>query len=113
MRLAVSISVLVSFTVSAWAAPPKGWQTFTATAYSAEGETASGNQTREGHTVAADPDILPIGTRIAVRDAGPYSGTYVVHDTGRKISGREIDIFIDNPAEAKKFGKQQVRVRVL
>ena len=93
-------------------AAPK-WQTFNATAYSVEGETASGKQTREGRTVAADPDVLPLGTRIQVRDAGPYSGTYVVHDSGRKINGREIDIFIDNPAEAKKFGKKPVRIKVL
>jgi 3D (Asp-Asp-Asp) domain-containing protein len=84
-----------------------------ASAYSAEGETASGKQTREGKTVAADPSVLPLGTRIEIRDAGPYSGTYVVHDSGRKINGREIDIFIDNPAEAKKFGKKPVRVKVL
>jgi 3D (Asp-Asp-Asp) domain-containing protein len=95
----------------AFAAP--GWQKFNASAYSAEGETASGKQTREGKTVAADPSVLPLGTRIEIRDAGPYSGTYVVHDSGRKINGREIDIFIDNPAEAKKFGKKPVRVKVL
>jgi 3D (Asp-Asp-Asp) domain-containing protein len=86
---------------------------FTATAYSVEGETASGKQTREGRTVAADPNVLPLGTRIEVRGAGPYSGTYVVHDVGPKVTGREVDIFIDAPAEAKKFGKQKVRVRVL
>jgi 3D (Asp-Asp-Asp) domain-containing protein len=89
------------------------WQTFTATAYSVEGETASGAVTREGRTVAADPDVLPFGTRIQVEDAGPYSGDYVVHDTGRKIKGREIDLFIDNPAEAKRFAKKPVRVKIL
>jgi 3D (Asp-Asp-Asp) domain-containing protein len=91
----------------------KGWQRFAATAYSSEGETASGKQTREGRTVAADPKILPVGTRIQVEGAGQYSGEYVVHDTGPKIKGREIDIFIDEPAEAKRFGRKTVRVRVL
>jgi 3D (Asp-Asp-Asp) domain-containing protein len=88
------------------------WQTFEATAYSVEGTTKSGKQTVEGRTVAADPKILPVGTRIEVADAGPYSGEYVVHDTGPEIRGREIDIFIDAPAEAKQFGRKQVRVRV-
>ena len=78
-----------------------------------EGQTASGKQTREGRTVAADPAVLPLGTKIQVRGAGPYSGTYVVHDSGRKIGGREIDIFIGNAAEAKRFGKKPVQVRVL
>lgn len=90
-----------------------GWLRFTATAYSVEGETASGKQTIEGRTVAADPSVLPLGTKIQVAGAGPYSGIYVVHDSGRKINGREIDIFIDNPREAKRFGKKPVRVRVL
>jgi 3D (Asp-Asp-Asp) domain-containing protein len=89
------------------------WQKFTASAYSVEGKTASGSQTREGRTVAADTDILPLGTRIEVQGAGPYDGVYVVHDAGRKIRGREIDIFIDAPAEARRFGKKAVRVRVL
>lgn len=89
------------------------WQTFNATAYSVEGETASGNQTREGRTIAADTRILPMGAKVEVADAGPYSGVYIVHDRGRAIRGREIDIFIDNPSEAKAFGKKPVRVRVL
>jgi 3D (Asp-Asp-Asp) domain-containing protein len=92
---------------------PGKWQTFTATAYSVEGTTASGKPTVEGRTVAADPTILPKGTRIEVRGAGPYSGAYVVQDTGPAIKGREIDIFIDAPAEAKRFGRKQVKVRVI
>ena len=89
------------------------WQRFMASAYSVEGQTASGKQTREGHTVAADPSILPLGTKIEISGAGAYDGVYLVHDAGRKIRGREIDIFIDAPAEAKRFGKKAVRVRVL
>ena len=89
------------------------WMRFQATAYSREGQTASGTQTREGRTAAGDPDVLPLGTKVQVRGAGAYSGTYVVSDSGRKIQGREIDIFIDAPAEAKKFGKKPVWVRVI
>ena len=85
---------------------------YTATAYSVEGETASGKMARPG-MVAADTDLLPLGTRIRVSGAGPYSGVYTVTDTGRKISGREIDIYLVSDAEAKKFGKKRVRVRVL
>lgn len=67
----------------------------------------------EGRTVAADPAVLPEGTRIEVTDAGAYSGTYVVHDTGPKVRGRQIDIFIADTAEATEFGRKQVRVRIL
>ncbi|MDX2154551.1 MAG: 3D domain-containing protein [Bryobacteraceae bacterium] len=109
----MKLIVLLCLAAAACAEKPGRWQSFTATAYSVEGETSSGKQTREGRTVAADHSVLPVGTRIEVQDAGPYSGEYIVQDSGPKIRGREIDIFIDNPAEAKKFGKKTVRVRVL
>lgn len=89
------------------------WIPFIATAYSTEGETASQTTTEAGRTVAADPDVLPIGTVIDVRNAGPYSGQYVVQDTGDKIVGRKIDIFIPTRAAAKEFGKKSVRVRIV
>lgn len=85
---------------------------FTATAYSIEGRTASGARAREG-IVASDPDVLPLGSRIRVHDAGKYSGEYSVEDTGRAIDGHEIDIYVADDAEAKRFGKQRVRVEVL
>lgn len=89
------------------------WMKFEATAYSVEGQTASGKMTIEGRTVAADPRVLPAGTRIQIDGAGPYSGFYTVHDEGPEIRGREVDIFIDDPLEAKKFGRQSVRVRIV
>jgi 3D (Asp-Asp-Asp) domain-containing protein len=89
------------------------WVPFVATAYSTGGETASETVTKAGRTVAADPSVLPIGTVIAVRNAGPYSGEYVVQDTGNKIVGDRIDIFIPSRAAAKEFGRKKVRVRVV
>ena len=85
---------------------------FTATAYTIEGTTASGEPTREG-ICASDPAVLPLGTRVRVRGAGRHSGVYVVKDSGRKIVGRRIDLYIANDAEAKRFGRQQVSVEVL
>jgi 3D (Asp-Asp-Asp) domain-containing protein len=85
---------------------------FEATAYTIEGTTASGAQTRRG-IVAADPKVLPLGSRIRVSDAGSYSGDYEVTDTGREIKGHEIDIYIENGAEAKRFGRRSVEVEVL
>jgi 3D (Asp-Asp-Asp) domain-containing protein len=87
-------------------------QTFSATAYSIEGRTKSGVQTRRG-IVAADPRVLPLGSRIRVHDAGEYNGEYVVHDTGPAIKGREIDIYMPSDAAAKRFGRRTVKVEVL
>ena len=84
-----------------------------ATAYSQDAQpTAAGTEAREG-IVAADPAVLPMGTRIRVTGAGAYDGFYIVTDTGRKINGREIDIYMPTAAEAKQFGEKRVRVTVL
>ena len=101
-------------------APPRSTSTretghpdaFVATAYSLHGRTASGTTVRPG-IVAADPRILPLGSQIRVSDAGPYSGTYTVANTGHAVSGRRIDVYIPNHAEARRFGRRTVRVEVL
>lgn len=85
---------------------------FSATAYALEGLTKHGTPACKG-IVAADPNVLPIGTRIRVHGAGPYSGEYLVRDTGKTIRGNEIDIYMDDPAEAIRFGRKPVRVEVL
>jgi 3D (Asp-Asp-Asp) domain-containing protein len=71
-----------------------------ATAYSQAGITASGTHTQRG-VVAADPQVLPLGTLIRIKGPG-VSGTYLVTDTGRRIDGREIDIFMPSRARAKR-----------
>src|SRR5262245_63766066 len=98
VRYTALLAVVVGGTVALAAGSPG--TPFTATAYSVEGKTAAGTQTHEG-VVAADPDVLPLGSRIRVHDAGQYSGEYVVRDTGRKIQGHELDIYLANDAEAK------------
>jgi len=85
---------------------------FEATAYSDRGATASGHATRQG-VVAADPNVLPLGTRIRITRAGRYSGEYVVRDTGREVGGRTVDIFVGDARAAKRFGRKQVEVDVL
>jgi len=86
--------------------------TFVATAYAQQGVTASGEYTHR-HVVAADPALLPLGTRIKVMRAGRYSGEYVVADTGGKILGRRLDIYLPSEAACRKFGRRRVKVRVL
>jgi 3D (Asp-Asp-Asp) domain-containing protein len=85
---------------------------YLATAYDETGITASGLYTHR-HIVAADPDVLPIGTIIRISHAGSYSGEYVVGDTGRKIVGRRLDIYIPSLAACKEFGVRHVFVRVV
>lgn len=85
--------------------------TYTATAYSLRGRTASGGGVRRG-IIAADRKVLPLGTRVRL-DAGPYSGEYVVADTGGAVRGRKIDIWVPHTSEAMRFGRRPVRLTVL
>jgi 3D (Asp-Asp-Asp) domain-containing protein len=85
---------------------------FIATAYSVEGTGASGKWSRPG-AVAADRKILPLNSRIRVYGAGRYSGEYTVEDTGASVDGHHIDLYMPSRAEAKKFGRQRVKVVVL
>lgn len=85
---------------------------FIATAYSVEGVGASGKWSHPG-TVAVSRNILPLNSRIRVLGAGRYSGDYTVEDTGAKVDGHHIDIYMPSRNEAKAFGRQRVKVMVL
>lgn len=81
---------------------------FRATAYCLKGRTAMGSGVRRG-IVAADPRVLPLGSRIQI-NAGAYSGTYTVADTGGAVKGRKLDIWVPNCTEAVRFGRKSVMV---
>jgi resuscitation-promoting factor RpfB len=81
---------------------------YIATAYSLRGRTASGIWPRKG-IVAADTKFHKLGSTILIQGSS-YSGTYLVADTGKKIKGKRIDIWMQSRKEAKKFGKRKVLV---
>jgi 3D (Asp-Asp-Asp) domain-containing protein len=84
-----------------------------ATAYCDRGPTRSGVRAQHG-VVAADIRRFPLGTRLQVLAPGQsYAGVYTVLDTGSKISGRDLDIFMTSCARARRFGKRPVQVRIL
>lgn len=83
---------------------------FKATAYCLRGKTASGKMVRKG-IIAADPKVLPLGTSITILQ-GPYAGDYLVADTGGRIKGNKIDIWMASCAEAIRFGNRSVLLRI-
>ena len=93
------------------ATPVTAIQIFSATAYSLRGRTASGQSVTRG-LIAADPRVLPIGTRVRL-EAGPWTGEYLVADTGGAIRGRKIDIWTPSSREAMQFGRRAVKLTVL
>ncbi len=86
-------------------------RTFTATAYTLRGRTASGRPVSRG-LIAADPSILPLGSRVRL-EAGSWSGEYVVADTGGAVRGHRIDIWTPTAREAMQFGRRMVKLTVL
>src|SRR5258706_16090621 len=81
--------------------------TYTATAYSLSGKTASGRRVTKG-LIAADPSVLPLGSRVRL-EAGAYSGEYLVADTGGSVRGKRIDIWTPSNHEASRFGRRSVK----
>lgn len=81
---------------------------FSATAYCLSGRTAMGHGVRRG-IIAADPRVLKLGSRVTI-NAGPWSGTYLVSDTGGSIRGKRLDIWVPSCSEARRFGRRNVQV---
>jgi 3D (Asp-Asp-Asp) domain-containing protein len=84
---------------------------YVATAYSLRGRTASGRMVSRG-LIAADPRVLPLGSRVKLEVAG-YHGEYLVADTGGMIKGKRIDIWTPSSREAMRFGRRRVKLTVL
>lgn len=90
--------------------------TVTVSAYCLQGTTASGLKVRTG-VAAADPDVFPIGSVIRLRGDGtrpaPREGVYTILDTGGKIQGRRIDVYIPSCSQAVRFGRRTMMAEVL
>ena len=85
---------------------------YTAFSYSLCCRGSSGLGVRRG-TIAADPRILPYGTRVYMTGAGSYDGEYLVTDSGTAIKGNKIDVWVPTIKEARRFGRKNVKLTVL
>jgi len=80
-----------------------------ATAYTWTGQrTASGTWPAVG-TVAVDPQVIPLGTKLYIEGYGPA----VALDTGGAVKGNVIDVYLPTEAECWQWGRRQVEVRVI
>lgn len=83
--------------------------TMIATAYTHTGyRTATGTWPSRG-TIAVDPKVIPLGTRLYVDGYGEG----VAVDTGGLIKGARIDVFMETKDEAILWGKRPVEVRII
>jgi 3D (Asp-Asp-Asp) domain-containing protein len=113
-RMFDSFSVArIAITTSEGSPLPGAQLPFSATAYCKGTTTASGVDVRTG-IAAADPTVLPVGSvlNIAAGDQR-YTGVYTVMDTGPRVQGRHLDLYMWSCHEALTFGRRDVQVTVL
>jgi 3D (Asp-Asp-Asp) domain-containing protein len=79
-----------------------------ATAYALHSRTATGTRPKRG-TVAVDPRVIPLGTRLYVEGYG-YGRA---EDVGSAIKGDRIDVYFEDPDQARRWGRQRVKVYIL
>jgi 3D (Asp-Asp-Asp) domain-containing protein len=78
-----------------------------ATAYALHGRTAHGTYTEHG-TIAVDPRVIPMGTRIYV----PGYGWGRALDTGGAIKGNVIDLWMPSVSQCMSWGVRQIEIMV-
>lgn len=70
--------------------------------------TSSGAIASSSHTVAVDPKVIPIGSKLLI------NGTvYTAEDVGSAIKGKRIDVFHDSHGAALQFGRRTAEVYLL
>ncbi len=82
------------------------------------GITFSGRKAVRGRTIAVDPVVIPLGSKVHIEFPFDYSylnGVYIAEDIGSKVKGNIIDIFLGESAykEMEKFGSMKVYVTVI
>lgn len=99
---------LGEFTLTAYTAGPES--TGKKPGDSAYGVTSSGAKVVEGITIAVDPDVIPIGSRVYIEGIG-YR---IAQDTGSAIKGNKIDLYMNDLGEARSFGvKRNIKVELI
>lgn len=96
------------FTLTAYTAGPES--TGKSKKHPWYGITASGSYALDGVTIAVDPNVIPIGSRVYIEGIG-YR---IAQDVGSAIRGQRIDLFISDLSKAKQFGvKKNIRVELV
>jgi 3D (Asp-Asp-Asp) domain-containing protein len=76
----------------------------------AYGITSSGTKVKANHTIAVDPNVIPMGSLVYIEGIGLRQA----EDTGSAIKGARIDVYIPDLEQALDFGvKKNVTVYVL
>lgn len=72
--------------------------------------TALGTPVTPWYTVAVDPRVIPLGTRLRIEG---YTGIFVAQDTGGAIKGNILDVAVGSKSEANRLGIQYRKVYIV
>ena len=75
----------------------------------ATGLTRAQTTPQVGITAAADLKVLPLGSRVEIEGLGVRH----VHDSGRLVKGHHLDLYVSTCKEARTFGRQKRRVKIV
>lgn len=96
------------------------WTPYEVTAYSQEsgvitsiGIDLKANYTKYLSIAAVDPKIVPYGSTLLIEFADGTVKPYIAADTGGKIKGNRIDIYMTDRQEALQFGRQNLLVKII
>ena len=71
------------------------------------GPTASGKMPKAGRTIAVDPKVIPLGSKVVINGK-----TYTAEDTGSAIKNKRIDVYFNSHQAALNFGVQYAEVYI-
>ena len=70
--------------------------------------THSGTTAEAGRTIAVDPDVIDIGSKVEIDGQ-----MYVAEDVGGLVTGDHIDIFFDTHDEVEEWGTRYLETKVV
>ena len=74
-----------------------------------DGITFTGTKVTVGRTIAVDPAIIPLGSKVYLDGRGPY----IAEDIGGGIKGKKIDLFFgDDRQKAFEWGVREMEVSI-
>lgn len=71
--------------------------------------TATGTRCTEGRTIAVDPRVIPLGSKVYIEGFGDF----IAEDTGGAIKGNKIDIYLNDHDRCYALGVAHANVYVM
>jgi len=73
------------------------------------GLTFMGTRAQEGRTIAVDPGLIPLGSRVYIHELRQYR---YAEDTGGAIRGNRIDLYVEQVPQALEWGVRDLHLSI-